>query len=233
MRKSFRTALFLAISLLAFVAAKPAKTQDAKAKYPNMAPLDQYLMNREEEIKLAQSAAPESISKDAEVLFLGRHGYEKAVAGKNGFTCIVQRSWTAGSEDPDFWSPKLRAPICYNSIAVRSYLPLIFKKTQLALEGRTKTQMFEATKSALDKKELPPIEPGAMCYMLSKQGYVSEQAGNWYPHLMFFFPLTDPQTWGASLPGSPMIGAKSEEDRLTVFLLPVGKWSDGSPASPF
>jgi hypothetical protein len=39
---------------------------------------------------------PESISRDAEVMVLGRHGYEIAVKGKNGFVCIVQRSWTAG-----------------------------------------------------------------------------------------------------------------------------------------
>ena len=30
----------------------------------------------------------------------------------------------------------------------------------------------------------------------------------WHPHLMFFLPPTDPATWGANLPGSPIIGAK-------------------------
>lgn len=55
-----------------------------------MAPLEQYLIqDRKAEIALAQSAAPESISRDAEVLVLGRHGYETAVKGKNGFVCIV------------------------------------------------------------------------------------------------------------------------------------------------
>ena len=112
-----------------------AQAQDAQTPYPSMAPLDQYLMERNAEIALARSAAPESISRDAEVMVLGRHGYETAVKGKNGFVCMVERSWTAGIDDPDFWNPKLRAPICFNPPAARSYLPLTIKKTELVLAG--------------------------------------------------------------------------------------------------
>ena len=96
-----------------------AQTQDAKTRYPSMAPLEQYLMERDAEIALARSAAPESISHDAEVMVLGRHGYETAVKGKNGFVCMVQRSWSAGIDEPDFWNPKLRGPICFNPPAAR------------------------------------------------------------------------------------------------------------------
>src|SRR5215475_1048142 len=87
-----------------FATAWPAAAQDAKTKYPSMAPLDQYLMeDRNSEIRLARSAAPESISHDAEVLVLGRRGWETASQGKNGFVCMVQRSWTvAPTEDPEF-----------------------------------------------------------------------------------------------------------------------------------
>ena len=105
-------------------AAWQAQAQDAKAPSPSIAPLNQYLMERNAEIALARSAAPESISQDAEVMVLGGHGYETAVKGKNGFVCVVQRSWTAGIDDPDFWNPKLRALICFNPPAARSYLPL-------------------------------------------------------------------------------------------------------------
>ena len=102
-----------------------AMAQDAKALYPSMAPVDQYLMaDRSAEIALARSAAPESISRDAEVLVLGRYGYETAIQGKNGFVCIVERSWTAPIDDPDFWNPKLRSPICLNAAAARSCLPV-------------------------------------------------------------------------------------------------------------
>jgi hypothetical protein len=214
-------------------AAWPAQAQDAKTPYPSMAPLEQYLIaDRNAEIALARSAAPESISHDAEVLVLGRHGYETAVKGKNSFVCIVERSWTAGIDDPDFWNPKLRGPICFNPPAVRSYLPLTIKKTELVLAGQSKAQMFDSIKAAFDKKELPTQEPGAMSYMLSRQGYLGDRNGHWHPHLMFFVPQIDAQTWGAGLPGSPILASDDPQDRLTVFLIPVAKWSDGTADSP-
>ena len=207
-----------------------AIAQDGKASYPSMAPLDQYLIeDRNSEITLARSAATESISRDAEVLVLGRHGYETAVKGKNGFVCMVERSWIAPVDDPDFWNPRLRAPICFNAAAARTYLPRTIKKTELILAGRTKAQMIQTIAAAIDKKELPAMEPGAMCYMLSKQGYLSERDGHWHPHVMFFVSQSDPAAWGASLPGSPIFAFNDTWEHLTTFLVPVRQWSDGTP----
>jgi len=209
-----------------------AHAQDAKTPYPSMAPVDQYLMERTAEITLARSAAPPSISQDAEVMVLGRHGYETAAKGKNGFVCVVERGWTAGMDDPDFWNPKLRGPICFNAAAARTYLPQTIKKSEWILAGRSKAEMFENLKAALDKKELPALEVGAMCYMLSKQQYLGDAGGHWHPHLMFFLPHTEPATWGAGEPGSPVLASKDVQGRMTVFIVPVGKWSDGTPDSP-
>jgi len=220
----------LALVIVLGVAGR-AQAQDAKAPYPNMAPLDQYLMERNAEVALARSAAPESISRDAEVMVLGRHGYETVVTGKNGFVCMVERSWTAGIDFPEFWNPKLRGPICFNPAAARTYLPLTIKKTELVLAGRSKAQMFEGLKAAFDSKELPTLEPGAMCYMLSKQGYLNDTVGHWHPHLMFFIPQTDAKTWGANLPGSPLIADEQATDRLTIFMVTVAEWSDGTADS--
>jgi hypothetical protein len=232
MRRKIRGTSALTSLLLMVVvgAAWQVNAQDAKTPYPSMAPLDQYLTERNAEIELAKSAAPESISRDAEVMVLGRQGYEIAVKGKNGFVCMVERSWTAGIDDPDFWNPKLRAAICFNPPAARTYLPITIKKTELVLAGRSKAQMFEGIKVAFNKKELPALESGAMCYMMSKQSYLGDSAGHWHPHLMFFLPRTDAATWGADLPGSPILAGDDAQDRLTVFLIPVGKWSDGTAA---
>ena len=206
-----------------------AMAQDAKGPYPSMAPVEQYLMeDRNSEIALARSAAPESISRDAEVMVLGRHGYETAIEGKNGFVCIVERSWTAPIDDPGFWNPKGRAPLCLNAAAARSYLPRTIRKTDLILAGRTKAQMMEAIVAGIDKKELPAMEPGAMCYMLSNQGYLSDRDGHWHPHLMFFFSQTDPVAWGADLAGSPILAFNDSWEHLTTFLIPVRQWSDGT-----
>ena len=230
--KTMREKNVVAIAVAAVVllgAAWHVIAQDAKAPYPSMAPLDQYLMeDRSSEIALARSAAPESISRDAEVLVLGRHGYETAIKGTNGFVCLVERSWTAPIDDPGFWNPKGRAPPCLNAAAARSYLPRTIKKTELILAGRTKAQMVEAIVAAVDKKELPPMDSGAMCYMLSKQGYLSDLVGHWHPHLMFFFSQTDPVAWGAGLSGSPIFAFNDKWEDLTVFLVPVPQWSDGT-----
>ena len=232
-RRILRTIKAISIALVVLLgAAWQAQAQDTKTPYPSMAPLDQYLMSdRDAEIALARSAAPESISRDAEVLVLGRHGYETAVKGKNGFVCIVERSWTAGIDDPDFWNPKLRGPLCLNPPAARTYLPLTIRKTELVLANPSKTQMVDGIKAALDKKELPALEPGAMCYMLSKEGYLADANGHWHPHLMFFVPQAEALTLGANLPGSPILTADDPLDRLTIVLIPVAKWSDGTTDS--
>ena len=233
MRRPLGTILFITLAfVLALAAASGAQAQDVTTPYPNMAPVSQYMMERNAEIALARSAAPESISADAEIMVLGNHGYENAVKGKNGFVCVVERSWTAPPDNPDFWNPKLRGPICFNAPAARSYLPLTIKKTELVLAGRSKAQMAEALSAAFDKKELPAIEPGAMCYMLSKQGYLSDSGGHWHPHLMFFVPLADPAAWGADATGSPILSAKVDQDRLTIFMVPVSQWSDGTADAP-
>jgi hypothetical protein len=231
-RNSVNTSRWKSMALALMLGLAPqAYAQAPKTPYPSMARLEQYLMDRNAEIALAQTAAPESISRDAEVLVLGRHGYETALEGKNGFVCVVQRSWTAGIDDPDFWNPKLRAPICFNAPAAHSFLLRTIKKTELVLAGRTKDEMFETIKAAVDKKELPPPEAGSMCYMLSKQGYLSDRDGHWHPHLMFFTPLTEPSAWGANLKASPVLASKDTLEQLTVFLVPVGEWSDGTPDS--
>jgi hypothetical protein len=212
-------------------AAWPGRAQDTKTPYPSMAPLEQYLMvDRNAEIALARSAAPDSISHDAEVLVLGRHGYEAAIKGKNGFVCIVERSWMAPFDDPEFLNPDQRLPLCLNPPAARSHLPLTFKMTELAFARLSKTQMFDSIKAAFDKKELPMPEPAAMCYMMSKQQYFGRKYGNADPHLMFWVPKTDDIAWGAGLPGSPVYVHQYSPEPITEFIISVSKWSDGTPA---
>jgi hypothetical protein len=231
--KSF--AILVVLGTAYFSAANRAMAQDAAtphpvAPYPKMAPIDQYLMtDQSAEIALARSAAPDSIARDAEVQVLGRHGFKTAVKGKNGFVCIVGRSWTSAA-DADFFDPRVRVPMCVNAAAARSYLVRITKIAELSLAGRTLAQINEAMATAVAKKELPPMEPGAMCYMMGKQGYGGNSAPHWPSHLMFFFSDTDPAMWGANLPGSPVVAVSDPMEHLTQFVIPVQRWSDGTEA---
>lgn len=220
----------LVLALVAMAAASmQTRAQNAEASYPKMAPLDQYLIaDRNAEIALARSGAPESISGKAEVMVLGRNGFEVAVPGTNDFVCIVERSWDAAVGDPVFWNPKIRGPNCFNAAAARSYLPIALMKTRLALAGKSQAEIGAAVQAAFDQKKLPALEPGAMCYMMSKDGYLNDQARNWHPHVMFYVPLAMSKSWAANLAGSPVLSGDDVSDRLTIFMIPVARWSDGT-----
>jgi hypothetical protein len=214
-------------------AMKQGQAQAPKKAYPDMAPLDQYLMaDRNAEIALARSAAPDAISGDAKIMVLGRHGYETAVEGKNGFVCIVERGWMSPSDAPEFWNPKIRGPICFNPPAARSILPTTYKRTEMVLTGRTKAEVIEGNRATFEKGELPPLEPGAMNYMMSKRAYLTDNGDHNLAHLMFYAPPLEGKAWGADLPKSPvmLIPQFKGAQPIDVFIVPVGKWSDGSAA---
>lgn len=226
--KLFAGAILAPVVML--VAVRPARAQNPQTPYPTMAPLDQYLITDvNSEISLARSAAPSSVSEGAEVMVLGRTGYTTAAPGRNGFLCLVERSWGAATHDRDFWNPKIRSPVCFNPAAARTYVPLYLMKTKLVQAGRSKTEIVQAIDSALGKKELPALELGAMAYMMSKQQYLSDEGQHWHPHLMFFVPGDAEKSWGANLPSSPVMAANDPEEGATIFLVWVGAWSDGTP----
>lgn len=219
-----------------------AMAQEATTPYPTMAPIEQYLMDRNAEIALARSAAPDAISHDASVIVLTRHGYETAVEGKNGWVCWVARGWMAMFDHPEFWSPKVRAAECINPPAARSLLPYDYKRTELILAGHSKIEIVAAIKAAIDKKELPALEPGAVSYMMSKSSYLTDSGGHNMPHLMFFESVESDRAWGANPQTAPLLSVNywylsgeaypqlKSFPPMSVFLVGVNKWSDGTPA---
>ena len=229
------------ISLVAFVcfvgvalpgATRQLRAQAPSAPYPAAAPLSQYLIPaKASEIELARSAAPASISHNAEVLVLTQDGYMTAVKGGNGFVCLVERAWAKTTDDPEFWNPKISAPHCLNAPAAKTYLPIVLMKTKLVMAGKSKMEITQALKSARERKELPALEPNAMCYMMSKQQYLSDDDKHWHPHMMWYVPGDSAKSWGANLPGAPAIAANIAEDRMTIFMVVVDHWSDGTPAT--
>ncbi len=223
-----KTIVRLAFASALFAAALPAQAQGAS--YPAMAPLEQYLMPEADEIALAKSAAPKSVSDDAEVMVLGKSGYVTAVRGKNGFLCFVERGWAGGSDFSDFWNPKQRAPNCFNAAAAKTYAQIYLMKTKLVLQGKSKTEVTQAATAALERNVLPPLAQGAMCYMMSKEQYLNDRDKNWHPHLMFFVPGDAGKSWGADLPGSPLMAANDPEEHVTIMMMMADHWSDGTPA---
>lgn len=226
-----KTVTILTLVVLALIVV-PEVIQQARAQedpYPAMAPLEAYLMPKDAEIALARSAAPASIADDATVMVLGRQGYTTAVQGSNGFLCYVERSWANTTDKPEFWNPKVRSPNCFNAAAASSVAPIYLMKTRLVLAGKSRAEIAQAIAAALDSGELPPLAPGGLCYMMSKQQYLNDQGHNWRPHLMFYAAGDVAKSWGANLPGSPVIAASDPQARVTTFMVVVRHWSDGTP----
>ena len=196
-----------------------------------MAPIGEYLIAEPaSEIALARSAAPPSVSADAEVLVLGSKGYRTAARGKNGFTCLVERAWFSGLKDDGFWNPKLRAPICYNRQAASSILPTFFLRTAWVLAGASQDEILKRTRAAMAAGSIPPPELGSITFMMSRLGYLGDVPhGPWHPHLMFYMPPMSTTDWGADLPGTQVFGSEAGVDPYTMFYVPVASWSDGSP----
>jgi hypothetical protein len=245
MRENNVSAIVIKTFALLFVlgTAYQAKAQDTATPYPNMAPIDQYLMpDRGAEIALARSAAPDSISRDATILILGRQGYETAVQGKNGFVCMVGRAWGAAFDWAEFWNPKVKAADCLNPQAARSILPIISLRARMVMAGRSKVEIVSAVKAAFENKQLPDLESGAMDYMMSKSAYLTDAGDHNMPHLMFYTFVKDGNDWGSGASGSPVLSSPywsfspKEQPQMKglppilVFLVAVPNWSDGTPA---
>jgi hypothetical protein len=232
-----RIRLGLALALTTSIVAAAYSQPNKAAAYPKMAPLDKYLIaDRTAEIALARTAAPASISGDATIMVLTKRGYEEAVKGKNGFVCLIGRSWLAPLDEPELWNPKIRAPICLNAPAARSVLPLQFQVTAFALSGATREQMVVKLKALLATKSFAP-ETGAMSYMMGKDQHLSDRDNHWHPHLMFYMPSTIADSvLGANLTASPVVGGPSVVPGVgtmpvSTFYVLLDTWSDGTSAA--
>jgi hypothetical protein len=71
-----------------------------------------------------------------------------------------------------------------------------------------------------------------MSYMMSKQAYLTDDDDHNVAHLMFYTPPLEGAVWGADLDNSPvMLNPQFKgAEPIDVFVVPVGRWSDGTPA---
>jgi hypothetical protein len=78
----------LSIGLFSSTALIPATAATPEYELPRVYDAS---MPRDQQITLAESAAPAEVSSKATVYVLGLKGYEKAREGTNGFSCFVGR----------------------------------------------------------------------------------------------------------------------------------------------
>jgi hypothetical protein len=217
-------------SSLAAISAATAWGMPGGSAAAAMAPIEPYLMaSKEQEIALARSAAPPSIANHASVMVLNEHGYSTAIKGTNDFVCLVVRSWDneLDSKSGVFWNPKFHAPFCLNASGAQFELPVYLMRTQWAIAGASEKEMAERERAAWAAGKLQEPKPGAMCYMMSRRADLG--GGPWHPHVMFYLPHAQASSWGANLPGAPIMAG--DGDHATIFFVLVPFWSDGTPAS--
>lgn len=230
-----RAAGTLIVSVLAIIAAQAASAAAAGSAHSASARIEPYLIaSQQQEIALARTAAPPSVSKHAAVMVLGPHGYVTAAKGTNGFVCLVVRSWDmpVSVKRARFWNPKFLVPYCDNAAAAQSVLPEYLLKTRWALAGASKAQIARRDEAAWSAGKLQEPAAGTLCFMMSKRSWgVGGNPGPWRPHLMFYFANAQTPEWGANLGGNPVFGSVRKHNTVLMVLVPV--WSDGAPAPSF
>jgi hypothetical protein len=219
MMKALQTAVF---SLVFAAGATFARAQEPK--YP---PLSEYLMQQDDEIALAKSAAPAEISSRATIEVLTTSGLRVVHAGDNGFVCIVMRGFTGA---PTFnpvelramvFDAKTRAPICFNPQAVHTVLPYYELRTRLGIAGKTPDEIAQAVRSAYDSSAIPRRDAVSFAYMWSAD-QVLGPVGHWHPHMMVFVPNYDNAMLGGNAPGGalPVVGDDAGTP-FAVLVIPV------------
>ena len=226
-----KVAVLAAASLAVSV---PALGAVAEAPHGTMQRLAPYMaQSAESEAALARTAAPSEISSKADIFVFGPSGYRLESKGSNGFACLVERSWAKDPGDPEFWNPRMRAPMCLNLAAVQSVLPSYLERTKWILAGAAEADVRDRIQRGIKAGKFPAPRAGAMSYMMSKQQYLSDHGGHpWHPHVMFYFSASVASgSWGANLEGSPVLSDVAKFDHVITFMVPVSFWSDGTSAT--
>ena len=155
-------------------------------------------LSRDDEIRLAMSAGPPAVAREADVWVLGEEGLERAVDGSNGFACMVIRAAA---------DPSLLAPHCFSPDAVRTVVPAKVAESRWQREGRGADEIDAEIRRAIAAGELPLPAGNAYAYMLSG-GQRLGAAGRWRPHFMIYMPYATNEDVGGSrdAPEFPFVG---------------------------
>ena len=207
--------------VFALVAALTGPAAAQTAAYP---PLRDYLMPRDAEIALVETAAPAGITAQATIKVLTPSGYDIVRQGHNGFVCEVMRGWTAPTYTPkqfrDFtYDATIRAPICFDPIASRTVLPYYELRSRLGMEGKTPDGIAEGVAIASATGRLPKREGVSFAYMWSAEQHLGQGIGHWLPHIMVFAPYYDNAMVGDNAFGSPL--PQLSDDAGTPFAVVV------------
>ncbi len=176
----------LSIGLFSSTALIPATAQELPRVYDASMP-------RNQQITLADSAAPAEVSSKATVYVLGPKGYEKARDGTNGFSCLVTRHFVKPAETTI-------EPQCFDAEGSRTLLPVYLHGEELRTSGKSEAEIKADVASGYKEGRYQyPSKPGFL-YMMSSENRLSaitdQSTGIFPPHLMFYAPNMTTQDIG-------------------------------------
>jgi hypothetical protein len=161
------------------------------------------LLPRVEEIALARSAAPASVSASARVLVLTDSGYVTADSGSSGVTCLVDRSWPLSIE-----------PHCYDAEGAATILPMQLRRTELYHRGTVAADVEREIAEGLASGRFRLPRRPALTFMMSAAQVLYDDAGRkvgaWRPHLMLYYPYLTSAELGLSATPDMRVGTVNE-----------------------
>jgi hypothetical protein len=169
-------------------------------------------LSREEELKLAMSAGPLTVSARADVHVMGRRGFEHAARGSNGWACLLVRA--TGNKGQ-------LSPHCLNSHAVESVLPAFLREAEMQVKGMGAEAIDAELRRQFSSGELALPSGPTFAYMLSEGQRLGSNLGNFRPHFMLYVPYAT----NASIGGDPamqqfgFVGPYEDHPLSTVVIL--------------
>jgi len=165
---------------------------------------------RDVQIRIAKLAAPKEVTDHADIYILGRRGYELALRGDNGFSCMIER------EKPDTMEPE-----CYDADGSATTMKVRSYEEQQRASGVGEQAIEESMKAGYKSGEFKPPSKAGIVYMLSDYNYVlNPETGKiiHFPgHLMFYAPYATEKTVGSG-EGAPYLVHPGEPDALMIVV---------------
>jgi hypothetical protein len=180
-----------------------------------------FLIPREQEIELALKAGPVHIRAAATVYTFGLRGYEKARAGTNGFTCMVNRD---GIQNGD----TAVHPTCWDPEGSRTILPVMLRVGELLAQQKSAAEIKRDIDEGFDQGRFHSPSKAGIAYMLAGDVKFDPRTGRLstteFPaHYMIYAPGVNNDDIGntkeAKTPGLPFVYSGYSGGAKTAYII--------------
>jgi hypothetical protein len=186
-------------------------------------PVPPAVLSRVDEIRLAKSAAPAEISKDAKVYVLEDGHYVVAEQGTSGIACVITRN-TATSLEPQ----------CGDAEADATVLAIYRFRVEQRIAGRTPDQIKAEVDSGLASGRFRSPRRPALVYMESSSQVITDATGKvrsrFMPHVMVYYPFMKSSAMGIVASKSTDVpGIVQDDTPMSALIVVTRDWVDPAP----